>query len=159
MLRWFVLDFMRTTVDQTINQGSEDLYNQRCEKMFETFKDFLVMHYQGGRTDSEFWKHISSGATSTEFVKTLKESCKTRVPTLKDFDNFWGSAGWPLWSYVLSGTSVLTPEIVQQEIEFYHLEHYSKQIFNDTEEHLKNTFSGLTDNTTFINSVRNGEFK
>jgi tryptophan halogenase len=154
MLRWFVLDFMRSTTEQTINQGSQDLYNSRCDKMFETFKDFLVMHYQGGRTDSEFWKHISSGATQTDFVKTLKESCKTRVPTNRDFDNFWGSAGWPLWSYVLSGTNVLTPEVAQKEIDFYNLEQYSKKIFDDTEEYLKDKFSGLLDHTAFIDNIR-----
>jgi flavin-dependent dehydrogenase len=150
MINWFVSDFLRSTIDQTVNPSNELLYNNRCNKMFETFKDFLIMHYQGGRTDSEFWKYISSGETETEFVKALKESCKSRIPNSRDFDNFSGSAGWPLWSYVMAGTGVLTKEAAQAELNFYNLNEYSERIFTETEEYLENTFSHLIDNTDLI---------
>ncbi len=155
MLRWFVLDFLRDTVDNTINLGNQKLYNARCDNMFETFKDFLVMHYQGGRSDSEFWKYISSGATQTDFVKNMIESCKSRVPTTRDFDIFWGSAGWPLWSFVMAGTGVLKPEVVSNELKFYNLENYAAKTFNETEEFIINKFSGLLDNQEFLNILRN----
>jgi len=54
----------------------------------------------GGRTDTEFWRYISSGETKTEFVNDLLEMCKTRMPDNNDFPKYYGSAGWPLYSYV-----------------------------------------------------------
>ena len=36
-------------------------------KMFDDYKEFLVSHYLGGRTDSEFWRYITAGNTLTDF--------------------------------------------------------------------------------------------
>ena len=44
--------------------------------MTSTMKDFLVAHYTCGRKDTEFWKYINSGATATDFVKSMHEVCK-----------------------------------------------------------------------------------
>jgi hypothetical protein len=79
--------------------------------MFDDFKDFLVAHYMGGRTDSEFWKYITSGAIETEFSKMIREMCKTKMPTLYDFPSYPGAAGWQLWSYILIQTGQLSPEV------------------------------------------------
>jgi len=154
MLRWFTLDFFRETVDQTYNNENENLYNQRCDKMFETFKDFLVAHYQGGRNDSEFWKYITSGATQTDFVRNIIGTCKKRIPNKRDFDNFWGSAGWGLWSFVLLGTGNITKETAIKEMKHFGISEYSRQVFEDNERYLKNNFDWLIDNTEFINILR-----
>jgi hypothetical protein len=61
------------------------------------------MHYQGGRTDSEFWRYISSGATQTDFVKTLLTTAQARLLNANDFPRYWGVAGWSLYSWVMGG--------------------------------------------------------
>jgi hypothetical protein len=37
------------------------------------------------------------------------------MPSISDFLGYHGSAGWPLYSYVLAGTGVLTGEVTKKE--------------------------------------------
>ncbi len=117
-------------------------------------KDFLVAHYTCGRKDTEFWKYINSGATATDFVKSMHEVCKHRVPNATLFPRPEGGAGWPLWSYVLAGTGKLTSEVAERELKFnndvqisdgayrYHVETFDQRIQN------------LPDNTQYIKGMK-----
>lgn len=99
----FVFEYCGNTLEETVNEGSMKIYNQRTKKMFDDVKDFLVMHYMGGRSDSEFWKYIGTGATKTDFVESLLSMSKTRLPSSNDFPQYQGSAGWALYSFVMAG--------------------------------------------------------
>jgi tryptophan halogenase len=114
----FVFEYLRPTVEETVNSGSQQIYNQRTRRMFDDLRDFLVMHYMGGRDDSEYWRYISSGATQTEFVSHLLEMSKHRMPSNHDFPTYYGSAGWPLYSYVLAGIGRLSKDTCSKELNF-----------------------------------------
>jgi hypothetical protein len=86
--------------------------------MYDDFKDFLVVHYQTGRKDSDFRKWISTGETRTEFVSHIIDLCKSRSPNYHDFPQYFGTPGWPLWSWILAGIGILTPEISKQQIDY-----------------------------------------
>jgi tryptophan halogenase len=115
----FVFEYLKPTADLTINQGSINAYNRTVNRMYDDFKEFLVLHYMGGRTDSEFWKYISSGATQTEFVKDIIEMSKSKIPTFNDFNEYYGAAGWPLWAWVLAGTNNLSASVSRQELNWH----------------------------------------
>jgi tryptophan halogenase len=102
-------EFLQPTLTETINPSSVKLCNQRINKMYDDFKDFLSSHYLGGRTDSDFWKYITF-ESATDFAKDLKEMCKSRIPTKFDFPSYPGAAGWLIWCYILAGTNQLTPQ-------------------------------------------------
>jgi tryptophan halogenase len=85
--------------------------------MYDDLKDFLVMHYMGGREDSEFWKYIKTGVTKTEFVKDLLEMAKTNIPTVNVFNDNPGSANWGLWSYVMEGINVINKDVAGAELD------------------------------------------
>ena len=112
------LEYVKPTFEETVNEGSIAIYNKRTRKLYDDIKDFLVLHYMGRRDDSEFWKYIKTGATQTEFVKELLAMCKTKTPTFNDFPHYQGSAGWPLYSYVLEGINALNKDIAGSEIDF-----------------------------------------
>jgi len=114
-IKAFVNEYLRPTLNETMNQGSMNLYNSRMAMMYDTLKDFLVMHYMGGRTDSEFWRYIATGATKTDFVTDILETAKVRLPSTNDFTKFWGNAGWPLWSYIMAGVGVLNKQAALNE--------------------------------------------
>lgn len=116
--RVFAYEYLKTTLEETLNTGSMNIHNQRMSKMYDDVKDFLVMHYMGGRDDSEFWKYISSGETQTEFVSNLLEMVKTKVPTVNDFPIYFGSAGWPLYSYVMAGLHLINKDVASKELKF-----------------------------------------
>lgn len=113
-LSQFTFEFLRPTREDTINPSSMKIYNQRINKMFDDFKEFLICHYLGGRTDSEFWKYITNGNTLTDFNLDLNRSCCSRIPNNHDFPKYPGAAGWPIWSYILIGTGQISPSVAKQ---------------------------------------------
>jgi Tryptophan halogenase len=110
----FVFEFLKTDIEDTLNPGSIKMYNHRINTLYDDLKDFLVMHYMGGRTDSEFWRYISEGNTQTEKVKLLLETSKTRIPSKGDIPDYLGAAGWGLWSYVIDK---LDSKLAKKELE------------------------------------------
>lgn len=115
--RMFVFEYLKPTLEQTLNTGSVNIHNDRVRKMYDDVKDFLVLHYMGGRNDSDFWKYISSGATQTDFVKNLLSMIKHKIPTTHDFPGYFGSAGWPLYSYVMAGLNLIDKKLAHQELD------------------------------------------
>jgi hypothetical protein len=133
----FVFEYLKSTVEETMNVGSINIHNKRVRKMYDDVKDFLVMHYMGGRDDSEFWKYIKTGATQTEFVTDLLEMIKTKVPTIHDFPGYFGSAGWPLYSYVMAGLRLIDKNTAKKELDFNlmnygHLESVTANTYYET---------------------------
>ena len=112
----FVFDSITETPSYNHNESNVYQYNYDVGLMYDNFKDFLNLHYQGNRTDSEFWRYVSSGEIDTDAVKQIKDLCKYRMPTAKDFDYKFGFAGYDLWIYVLAGTNVLSKEVVKNSL-------------------------------------------
>jgi tryptophan halogenase len=109
-LMTFVFEFLKPKLEDTLNPGSRNSYNRRTAKLYDATKEFLIAHYMGGRTDSEFWKYVSSGKTKTEFVDNLLTMCKTQMPANRDLDISFAAPDMGLWSFVLAGLGHITPE-------------------------------------------------
>lgn len=116
-LETFAQKYLKYSAATTCSDLNILNYNTEMTTMYDCLKDFLVLHYQGGRTDTEFWRHISSGKTSTEFVDRLIGLCRYRVPNASLFPSLNGVAGWPLYSSILSGLKKITPETARRELE------------------------------------------
>lgn len=113
----FVCEFLKSDIEFTLNPASIKIYNKRTNRMYDDYKDFLVMHYMGGRNDSEFWKFVSAGNTKTEMVNDIIETAKSRLPTKNDFPDYLGAAGWGLWSYVMAGLDKIDKKICENELQ------------------------------------------
>jgi len=71
-------------------------FNQINSNVYESIKDFICLHYNTNRVDSEFWKYMTEN--KTEWVTDFDEKCKCEFidnRTVKD-----RSSVWPLDSYV-----------------------------------------------------------
>lgn len=112
------VDYVKPTIEDTLNNGSMSIYNRCTRNIYDDIKDFLVLHYMGGRDDSEFWKYIKTGITQTEYVKELLEMAKSRIPSFHDFPQYYGSPGWPIYSYVMEGINLLDKSKSLNEINF-----------------------------------------
>jgi tryptophan halogenase len=115
----FCFEFMSDTWEKTYDRTSQDRYNVRMQKLYDDIRDFLIIHYQGGRSDSDFWKYISSGKTLTPFAKEILEKSKNKPPGFLQYDYYLGCAGASLWSWVLAGTNNLTRDTAKKELELY----------------------------------------
>lgn len=132
------------------------LYNDRYTFMYDLIKDFLVVHYQGGRKDSEFWKYVTSGETLTSHAKSMIELCKHRLPNNSLFPGISGASGWPLWSYILTGTNNLTAKIAKQELILHRMELYAEKTYDRLAIEQMAKWAKLPDNTESIRKRQNG---
>ena len=112
-------EFLGKTPEETFIDSSVSRYNERMTKMYDDIRDFLIVHYQGGRTDSEFWRNFVEKDMVTSFTKEVLEKSKTKVPGVFQFDYYFGSVGAPLWNWVLAGLGKITPELARKEMELY----------------------------------------
>ena len=94
-----------------------DRYNQRMGRMYDDFRDFLVMHYQGGRDDSEFWRSISINDTARERL----DLWRVKTPLSTDLDPYFGAIDMKLWLYTLDGLGLLDPDVARRELDYYGL--------------------------------------
>jgi tryptophan halogenase len=121
-LNSFIFDYLKNTTADTVNSGAQAIYNRRMCQMYDDFKDFLVLHYQTKRNDSDFWKWISSGETSTEMVNNILKLTKSKFPQSGDFNSYIGYAGHPLWNWVLIGLGYLDKYSAERELNFYSID-------------------------------------
>lgn len=100
------------------NTLTEDDYNTRMVKMYDTYRDFIILHYKGGRDDTEFWKYQGSDKVNTFEVDKILKMCKNG--TILDYSNDF--LGLPLLFPVvyglglvekLKGTAEPPPEIFE----------------------------------------------
>lgn len=115
-IKTFVNEYLRPNLEDTVNPASIKMFNERIGRHIDDVVDFLVLHYQGGRTDTEFWRYISSGETRTDFIKDLLETSKHRLPTVNDFPRYYGSAGWELYCYILAGLGLINKDKILEGI-------------------------------------------
>ena len=153
-LTYFVFEYLRDTFEETYSEGAASSYSRRCGYMYDTFRDFLVLHYTGGRQDTEFWRYISSGATLTPFVRDMIDMSKHRSPNTSEFLGFFGYAGWVLYSQVLAGTNNLTPEIARRELEFYGKQEQAKQQYEEIFLRNSRAPARCLDNTDFVRQMQ-----
>jgi tryptophan halogenase len=146
-------EFILSNAKDTLNTGSIELYNKRTRLLFDDTRDFLVMHYMGGRNDTEFWKYISSGNTQTEYVKNLIEMSKYKVPGPNDFPSYFGAAGWGLYSHVMKGLGLLDPAMCRKNIESDFLQiPFTKTLVDHDYRPLKEFIATRSENSLSYNS-------
>ena len=152
-LKHFIFGCLGSHVQETCNDAQVENYNKVNGHLYDTMKDFLVAHYTCGRNDTEFWKHIDSGATKTDFVNSIHEICKHRVPNATLFPRQEGSAGWPLWSFVLTGTGALTDIVARKELDYNNdvVLSDSAYLYHVQQHHMKS--ENLPDNTKYIRGM------
>jgi len=144
-IKMLFTEYITDHVETTLNPGTITLYNQRWSRQIDDLKDFLVMHYQGGRTDSEFWRYISSGATQTDFVKTLVTTAQARLLNSNDFPRYWGVAGWSLYSWVMGGLGLFDgvqhmhnpDDLFAQELAYYDHQQAMTQRYGQNRSHVE----------------------
>ena len=113
------------------NESIINQYNLEIGSIWDDLKDFIRLHYQSKRTDTEFWKKASSSETLSPRLKGLLEIWKTRTPRVADYQitsdkNFY-FLGNTLWLQILMGMDLLDRNMVKEELEYFNLVNEAKQ--------------------------------
>ena len=97
-------------------QSARDIYNKDMSKLYDDIKDFIVLHYLGGRTDTEFWRYCSTGEIMTDRVKEILEIASHRMLTEDDIPNPYNNLSYRAWNHVLAGLGKFSKEVAQTSI-------------------------------------------
>lgn len=104
----FIHEYLKPSQANTVIDSRIKTYNDHTARMYDDIKDFLNLHYMGGRTDTEFWKSIKP----TEHTKYILEIVKHNViPTPFTFSSYYeGQVGSSLYNWILLGLGKISQE-------------------------------------------------
>jgi len=126
----FVFEYLQETKQATLNQSRINAYNSQMISMYDDIRDFLVLHYQGGRTDSEFWKQITNQEIITDQTQYILEmAARGEIPSITTFkNNYNGMPGAALYNWILAGLGKITPLDARRQLEKFNAVDNSKKI-------------------------------
>ena len=81
------------------NELSIARYNQLCARLYDDMRDFVSLHYSGGKTDSEFWENTSLPYRTENLINLAK----TRLLRSFDFEHTSGTVKQESWNPILAG--------------------------------------------------------
>jgi hypothetical protein len=89
---------------------------------------------------------------------------KTKVPSANDFPSYQGSAGWPLYSFVLAGLNLIDPAVAKAELNFKLPIHgnigpVTAQVYYDLQESWGLEFKDCYTYDDFIKYIRDIRYK
>jgi tryptophan halogenase len=99
-----------------IGTDKQDQYNVEIGDMYDEIKDFIVLHYLGGKVDSPFWKYIAENNIATDFVKYVIEITKTRLLVKTDVPDKENSIGYQAWNQILAGLGYISKEVARKHM-------------------------------------------
>lgn len=153
-LNSFIFDYLRDTKEQTINSGMINIYNKKMSKMYDDFRDFLVVHYMGKRDDSEFWRWMTTGEALTDVAKDIIEMQKSKIVHPKDLDQYFGYAGAGLYNWVLAGLGYIGKKEAKRELDFYNQYDIAQTMWSLNEHSFNSIKDVIIDNTSFIKNIK-----
>jgi hypothetical protein len=121
----FASEYLYKTKKATTHLGNSTSYNNKFNGMYDSYKDFLNLHYQGGRADSEFWKHVSNSKMRTPFVSEVMSRSEFRSPSFMQFEHHWGTST-TLWNYVLAGLDLVSSNSARDALKLFSTEKQSE---------------------------------
>ena len=106
-----VQEFM--TINSTLKnmEYNRKLLNQGNKKLYTDVFDFICLHYNTNRTDSEFWRYMTNN--KTEWVKTFDAKCREEF--LDSRTCYREKAFWGLDSFiqVCNGLNMFTSDSIK----------------------------------------------
>jgi tryptophan halogenase len=93
-----IYDFVSLNSSLKFLEHNRKRFNQRNLNTYETIIDFICLHYNTNRTDSEFWKYMTSN--KKEWVKDIDEKCRNEfLDSISLGDNPF-KFFWPIDSFI-----------------------------------------------------------
>lgn len=125
----FSMEYLTPKVETTVTDSNISRYNTNISAMYDSYKDFIVLHYQGGRDDSDFWRYIKNEKITTPVVDEYIQRSKSRIPGTLHFMDYWGVDG--LWKWSLAGLGYISPEQAREELDMFKAYEYAKGYYKD----------------------------
>jgi hypothetical protein len=124
----FFKDYFKPDMDVN-DQSLQDRYNNLYWKPYwHSVRDWILLHYLGGRTDSEFWRAVKN-IKLPDSLDSLIKLWKYRMPRIIE------SSSDTVWQHTLTfgvayGLGILKPEVAQAELDYYDLNNVGKELYS-----------------------------
>jgi hypothetical protein len=142
-------------MDTTFHNRYNDLY---WTPYWESVRDWIIMHYLGGREDTEFWRTIKHMKLPDGLQNKL-DLWKHRLPRINEtnhMDQVWQHT---LVYGVLYGLGHLDKELAKKELKYYDLEDAGKELYTKYSNLAQEVYKGSIDHKQHLNDIRNGLFQ
>jgi len=113
----FVSEFLTEDKTSVCAQSNIDAYNRRASTLYDYNLDFVSMHYQGGRSDTAFWRHIKDNKIVSPYAADVIERSKRRLVSFHDMGPMFGSPAIGLWNWTMAGLGIITPEQAKYDLD------------------------------------------
>jgi tryptophan halogenase len=127
----FVDQFLDISPEITFIKTKQMLYNKRIKFLMDLTVDFISLHYQGGKRDSEFWRHIADDKVITDNASIILEQAKYKIPGYTIMEGMYGSFSIPLVNWNLAGMGIITKDQAKLELEKESKTLYAKKMYED----------------------------
>jgi tryptophan halogenase len=130
----FCIEHLTNKVETTVTESNIKSYNKNITRMHENLLDFTVLHYQGGRDDSNFWRYIKNEKLVTSTVDNYIEKAKSRIPTFI----YMPAEHWvanDLWKWSLAGLGLIDRDLAREELIQFDMYDYARshyEFFRDS---------------------------
>tara|TARA_Y100000816_G_scaffold100433_1_gene70035 strand:- start:356 stop:1858 length:1503 start_codon:yes stop_codon:yes gene_type:complete len=112
--------------EKNINKYNKIIVGQQFD-----FLDFINMHYQGGRKDSNFWKYMNNEGITVRNKEIINLS-KTKFPSKDDFLRIGiNSVSTELFIPVLDGLKIFDKKAVNKKISELNIKNKIYKTFNE----------------------------
>lgn len=115
----FVMEFLKQDKNEVLLSTSIDAYNRRTSKLYDLNLDFVSMHYQGGRTDTAFWRYIKENKIVSPYAQDVITRTQNKLVSFHDIGNNFGAPAIGLWNWTMSGLGIITPEQAKLDLDSY----------------------------------------
>ena len=137
-------------------------HEQRQRLIRDDIDDALRRYHQYCIEEGTTGAHYREvGATKTDFVDSILEMSKSKMPTFNDFNEYYGAAGWPLYSWVLLGTGNLSKLVCEKELNInlpgFVVNDQIAQEFAQWQGNIKSQISKNLSYKNFIHQLQNGK--
>jgi tryptophan halogenase len=145
-LEFFVYDFL-SNINLLDDSVIVDSYNRKVAQLYDEMRDFVALHYTGGKTNSDFWKYCLT-MERPERLNQLLHLSKTRLIRSYDFERLVGSVNQESWNPILSGLGHMNNTTIEKVFQSDHasLEWWKNQIQKFEKETLNRYQDNLSSN-------------
>jgi len=151
----FMKDYFRPDMD-LLDTNLHKRYNENYWKPYwESVRDWILLHYMGGREDTEFWRTVKN-MKLPDSLESKMQLWKFRLPRIIEtshMDQVWQHT---LVYGVLDGLKLLDKNLAKKELAYYDLEHIGKEIYEKYNNLANKLYLGAKDHRRHLTEIRNG---
>jgi flavin-dependent dehydrogenase len=126
----FVNQYLHDDLQSTISEHSINSYNNEIMLMMDETMDWISIHYQGGREDSEFWKNIKYNNIITDKASEILKIYQHNMPKHDSFSLTGSTFVLPLLNWNLAGINKIPKDLITKELIDTDMYNFAEKEFN-----------------------------